>query len=137
VGCSYSTNAAQSIPDVTVTKLLFEDIEYDSHSAYAAGNYVVPVSGKYACYQLIALEATTTFNGTEIFDARIFINDTEVARKHTYPTSSSTIKEVDIYKEIDVVKGQIISFRTRQNSGGALPLIALNTFNYMSIKKIG
>jgi len=138
VGCSYTSDAGTSIPDVTVTTLKYEDRLYDSHNAYntTTGEYTVPVTGKYLVTTNGTLAATATFNGSEELFQVIAVDLDQKAANLSYPSSSGTIKSAHISAVVECTKGQIITARMYQASGGALLQYAQARGNYLQITKV-
>lgn len=138
VGCSYTSDAGTSIPDVTVTTLKYEDRLYDSHNAYntTTGEYTVPVTGKYLVTTNGTLTLTSTFNGVEEFFQIIAVDLDQKAANLSYPSSGNTIKSAFISAVVECTKGQIITARMYQASGGALNQYPQARGNYLQITKV-
>jgi hypothetical protein len=141
VGCSYSTNAGQSIANSGDVTVLFEDIDYDSTGSYnvANGIWTCPVAGKYDLKSCNLFVTTTSFNGTsEFVYCSIFKNGTlNTVSDYNLPATANANYGSMVNATLDLVKGDQITFRVFQSSGGPLSLLTNGVYNKMSITKVG
>jgi len=129
VAASYATDAGQSIPNNTVTAIVFEDKRIDTHNAMntSTGGYTVPVSGTYLVSTMHGYVGTTAWAITENITSLIYLNG--VAKGYSYfvyPASSASSISAHIQNTtiVAAVKGDTISAQALQTSGGSLALIA-------------
>lgn len=141
VAASYTTNAGQGINNGALTTVLVEDRNFDTHNAYntSTGEYTIPVAGFYKmdCKFLFSL-----YNGWALGEeayALIYVNGVQKAYYiYEFPASAgaSIYISVSVGYQASLVKGDIITFRTLQNSGVSVALEADGNNNQMSIMKI-
>lgn len=141
VGCSYSTNAGQSLTHDIATLVTFEDRDYDSHNAYntSTGTYTAPVSGKYNISAFIMTVTTTLFNGTsEAFQLYLYKNGTFFAATYYYfPSTANANKQTFSFADVELNKGDTLQVYAYQGSGSAINLLTDGRYNKLFIKKIG
>jgi len=130
VAARYTSNNGQSIA-ATVTDVVYEDLDYDTHNAYntITGVYTVPVSGKY-----IVSGQTGWTTGATPRDHRMFLylngasvrDETRYGSYNTYPKVSDTL---------DLIKGDLIKI-VASAENGPYTLFTSGTANSFSIARI-
>ena len=139
VGCSYQTNAAQSISNNTETTILFEDILFDTHSAMNTGTgiYTIPISGIYQIDTNTLFDLNAGWGATEASQISIYKNGNAVAIHYNrVQAAATTYMENQITHTASFVKGDQIMIAIWQNSGGSISLISNSSYNQISIKKL-
>lgn len=140
IACSYDTNAGQSIPNITLTTVVFEDRLHDTHNAYNTSNgiYTVPVSGIYRVSATLTTSSTAAFSGTgEVFYPTIHKNSVMYSVGHYYiPSSNNDEKNTVVYGEVDCKAGDTLEIKLSQSTGAALTLLGVSKYNTMSISRI-
>lgn len=141
VGCSYSTNAGQTLLNNTLTTILAEDRIFDSHNSYnvSTGEYNCPVSG---IYRLECKFTASTYNGWNIgedFYALIYVNG--VQRTYTiYDLPASSASSILVTASSSYLaslnRGDIITFRSIQASGVNITLDPDGNTNQISVIKL-
>jgi len=142
VAARYTTNAAQSIPNNTLTIINFEDITFDTHTAVtigAAWKFTCPTgqAGYYRISAYILFAASDTWAAGELVSIYLYKNGARVSTLYYVVAESAT----NMYREAsgsDVVllaAGDYIDIRGVQVSGGALALNADGVYNYVAITK--
>jgi hypothetical protein len=142
VGCSYSTNAGQTIANGgSGTVILFEDRTYDSHSAYntSTGNFTAPMSGKYLLTSTITLSSYTGWAAAEPFG--LIMQKGTVAQNVVYSSIHATSGAALVIGMsgshcFDLLQGETIRVVGYQISGVAIGLDTAGTFNTMTITKV-
>jgi hypothetical protein len=149
VAALYRSSATSSIGNALSTAMDFPTKVYDTHGAVSnagAGNQTVlasgwkftaPVSGKYrvACTLRIAAAVLST---SQQFSLSFFSQGVEYAMVGTaWGTGGSNAYTVNGSTTIDLLAGQTIQSVSYQNSGGAVTLFGLATFNHIAIERVG
>lgn len=143
VGCSYQTDAGQSISTATTTTLLFEDKNFDTHNAMntATGIYTVPVAGVYYISAIALLQASTAWAQFEACTLFININSVEKARSPIELWASTGGGNVQVgpppvFLLSNLVKGDTINVQIRQTSGSTIAMNTNGTANMINISRI-
>lgn len=128
-----NTAAGQSIPNSTVTIVVFGTVETDTDSAYnsTTGRFTVPTGkgGHYLVTSEITWSASAGVNPVlAIFKNAVGVKD--------IVASVAALNCQQITAVLNLVPGDIIDARVNQGSGGAVTLQALATRNYLAIKRI-
>jgi hypothetical protein len=92
VNASYGLAVTQSIPATAFTTILWDTKNFDSHNAYQtsgpnAGNYIIPLSGKYR----INATGTPAFTGTGQAQLAVYNNGSLIKILDYVVTTSSTV----------------------------------------------
>lgn len=140
VAASYSTDAGQSIIDLTDVEVIYEDLAFDTHNAYntSTGDYTVPTSGKYLISASVIYNSV--HNAGEYVTVGIRVNGTKL--KETFVEantndSSNTIRNPQATLVADLVKGDIVDVITFQNVfDPSIPLNVTARGNTFSITRI-
>ncbi len=129
----YSSVSSISSSDGTVT---FATKDYDSHSAYSAGTYTIPVTGKFQINSKIVTTAVT-FAANNAVTISIYKNGTIISW-NVIRIFGATETDADpgISDIISCVAGDTITIRASNNATS--PTISVSTTrNFFSIAKVG
>ena len=132
VAARYETNSGQSIPNATFTTVVYEDLRFDTHSAYntSTGVYTASESGIYNVYAICRFVSTPTGAGF-----RIFKNNSTVEFQTV--TGSSTVNEVAaVAGLIKLDAGDNIRVQVSQSTGSSLSLNTTASNNQFTISKV-
>ena len=138
VGCSYSTNAAQSIPNNAYTTVVYEDRVFDSHSAMntSTGVYTVPVSGNYIIYASLSYNSFA-WTASKYYESVIRKNSAQVGVSTNQTEASATyVKSSQTSHSGTFTKGDTIDIQTYQDSGSSRALIPTGQYNQIFITKV-
>ena len=127
----HTTNAAQEFTTGSIDTVVFEDLDYESHSAYntSTGVFTAPVAGKYRFAARVTLNASPTGAQTIFF----YKNDTLVSRK-TLNTDGGT-NTVELEDTLDLAAGDEVEVRYQQNDG-TFSLSTSTGYNVLAIEKV-
>lgn len=129
-----STSAGQSIPNSTVTIVVFGTVSRDSDSAYnsGTGRYTVPTGkgGDYVITGCIAWTGSVT--GTP--SVGINKNGSEVRRCQA--NAPVALQTMEVSAILNLAAGDIIDIRATQASGGAVSLAGVTASNFFALKRI-
>jgi hypothetical protein len=115
-------SANQSIPNNTVTVIGFDDVQYDTHSAFDTSNYrfVVPANqaGKYI-FTLTAGFSNPNETTADRYQLFIKKNDefTDFAGDLAQATNSSADPTMNFTTQFELVAGDYVDGRIYQNGG--------------------
>ena len=138
----YSTDAAQSIPDVEMTVINFEDVTYDPDNLVTVGaawNFLAPEAGYYMVSAMINFTGTATWADTEVGALAIYKNGiifSYLDARDNYSSASSVYMTLEGSDLIYMAAGDRINVRVWQASGAALALRNLGVYNHVAIWKI-
>lgn len=139
----YNTNAAQSIPDNTLTIVDFEDVISDPDSLVTTGAawvFTCPIAGLYHVTAAIMFAATTTWApGTEAGSLFVYLNgaiSVRADRKDNFTNVASQQMQLSGSCDVVCAAGDTINIRVVQNSGAALALNNTSTINYVNIFRV-
>lgn len=136
IGCSYSTNAGQSIANNSNVTLAYEDRIFDSLNLWVSNTFTAPLTGWYNFKGLVELAATSTFSGSELCYG--FISGTTTFfLESQFPNSTNVEKVFPISGSIYMVRKTTATLRFYQNSGGSLSRTTTDSTNMMSITYAG
>jgi hypothetical protein len=129
-----STSAGQSIPNASVTIVVFGTVTTDSDSGLnvGTGRYTIPVGkgGDYLITAVVAYNlAQPTFTQALIFKNGVMSKDQIVGN----PAAQQTIGVSAILR---LAAGDIIDIRTQHGNAAAQALAALPDRNYFALKRI-
>jgi hypothetical protein len=140
VAASYETNAGQSLTTTTITTILYEDKIFDTHNSYnvSTGEYTVPISGIYRMDMRCLVDASASWTAGERAEGFIYVNGTLEAQDYNELNVTGTVTPQPnrVFYVASLNKGDVVTFRVRQNSGATVPLIAGAAYNQMSIERI-
>lgn len=138
VAMRYTSTTSVSAPNTTQTVMPYNNLVYDSHSAFSTSTYLytVPVPGMYQVSAAFDF-ATNSTNGREMW---LWVNGSQVAAMASQWTPPST-NNAYMYGSTAYycTAGQTIQIKGVQNSGGSLTMgSTLNAnYNWISIERIG
>lgn len=118
----------------SLATIVYSSKDFDSHGAYSAGTFTVPVSGKYQVIAAIALASVTVTVGNST-DIQIQKNGTAISEV-TYSDAASSSPQPFISDIINCLAGDTL--RVQVSSSTTSPSItASNSRNYLSIARVG
>jgi hypothetical protein len=140
----YTSNAGQSIPDVTSTTVNFEDVVFDPYSAVTTGAswvFTAPTGagGTYLVTCEIQLSSTSAWDVGELAQLTLRKNGTDyanLARQGSQTTGVGQTVTLNGATLVDLAAGDTIDVQVQQNSDGALSLTTLPLYNHISIARI-
>ena len=134
------TNAGQSMANASSTIVDFEDVEHDSHNAYNAGTYTIPVTGLYKINSSVMLESTSAIDIGEVMYVSIKINGSSKRiqnyREGDVSDSDNKHYSMQISALLSLNKGDEVTIQVYQGSGGSLDLFNSSQYNSLDIHKI-
>lgn len=140
----YSTNAGQSIPNATFTKVDFEDSSFDVNSEVTTGaswNFTPSANGYYFVTARVTFSSTTWDQGEFCF-LKAYKGTTEVAEldrvivEHTDLASTAAELHVSGSDLIYLTTSDALNIQTYQNTGSALTLTSDPLENYVAIYRV-
>ena len=139
----YSTNAAQSIADSTVTIVDFEDVSYDTDSAVTTGaawKFTCPTGygGYFSVIAMIQFASTAAWAAGEALGLYIFKGGVQYSTIYYDEAGSATTRyrQAPGSDAVNLADGEYIDIRVVQVSGGALALHNVATRNHVAISRI-
>lgn len=142
VAARYATNAGQNIPNNTATRVDFEDISYDTHSAVTTGAswvFTAPSAGYYNVSFQLVLAASTGWAASEAIEV---LSDGTAGTLAVYYSemnpSGGASTRVTATGSFDCVlaAGGTLWLTLRQVSGGDIVLLNNANYNWICIHKI-
>jgi len=126
-------NDVQAIPNATLTRVNFDDEDYDPFGDYDNAvnfRYTCPVDGRYAVHG----GAGIIFGGAQAtaFFASIYVNSAEVSRGVRILSGTNDAHNATVSDILDLTAADYIEIVVYQNSGGALNTEANAVSNYFS-----
>ena len=139
VAARYSSDSGQLI-GITSTNLLFEDLDYDTDSAYntSTGEYTFPSSGKFKIGCRVMFDTSASWTIDEISDIDLFINGslvTTIAYYEAKLSFSGAYQMLNGTDTIEVVANDILTLRIRKTTSSD-SLIAAVGYNNFTIEKV-
>lgn len=140
VAARYTTNAGQSIANSTDVTVVFEDVDYDTHSIYntSTGVGTIPVDGKYLMVAHVFFASAAwaaSSRALVIFDR----NAGNVS--FGVPKMMETADTVEYYSSnvdlLDFSASDTFEVTISHNAGGARSLATNTTGNFFSIHRVG
>jgi hypothetical protein len=135
VGCSYNTNAGQALTSAAAV-LKYEDLIYDSHSAYnvATGLFTAPVSGY---YHIKGCAATAqTLSTGESFLLAVYQSGAEVTRNYVIGNAAAgNAYVIEVSNTVFLAKGATLGIYVLVSTNTGT-LVATATRNNMQITRL-
>ena len=141
IAAIYTTAAAQSIANNTLTIVNFDTKVQDTHNAVTTGaawKFTAPAGGFYLVDVIVQFAGTTAWADAELGSLRMYVNAALVARpdyKDNYGSASTVYMKLGGSTLVHMNAGDYLDMRVIQTSGAALALLASATQNYISIVK--
>ncbi len=138
IAATESVNARYYSATATITgtasTITYSTKDFDSHNAYSAGTYTIPVSGKYQINAALSVNGTYAINAGTVIS--IFKNGVIVS-EYTYEVSGAQSGAQALISDIlSAVAGDAVTIRIRSNATG--PTVNASTSaNYFSISRTG
>lgn len=131
----YTSNAGQAISNNTLTTVVYEDLESNTHpGSYntTTGVYTFQADGNYIVNAMVLYTTDLVFT-TTIVDLGIYVNGTEITTKRTSALVAGTSfrHNRSVSEIISVSKNDTLEIKTFQNSGVAKSLDSTST-NYIT-----
>jgi hypothetical protein len=124
--------AAQSIPNATITTVLWEIEEVNDGITYdGAGGFTVPVSGYYDISAAVHLGTNTTSYRT----IQIYVNGVQQALVQIGPSPSGGASPT-ISKSMLLTADDVVTIRVSQGTGAALSTAGGAPYGWVSITKV-
>ncbi len=142
VAATYQTDSGQSIPQATVTQLVFEDRVLDSSGAMNTGTgvYTIPENGVYSIQMKFSFGGSTNWTIGEVAIGYIRVNGVEKSYSRwncVATTGATTFIEVPVViYQARLAKGDAITLHAYQDSGAALSVIASAKINQFIVTKV-
>lgn len=137
INARYSTSAGQSIPNNTATIVEFGSKSFDSHNAVTTGpwKFTAMVSGKFRVSSMILFTSGGGWAAGEFVELMLYKNGSKYSDLNNYfcEAAHSTFVPVAGTDVIELVAGDYIDVRCRQNSGASLALNANGQNNHVEI----
>ncbi len=136
----YSTNAGQSIPNVTDTIVNFEDVTFDPWGAVTVGaswKFTAPAHGYYLVTPYVRFN-TLVWAAGNVVVLKLFLNGAlAMSPGATYAWNATAIYlPAGGTTLIELAEGDYIDIRVNQNRGAASALIADATHNHIHIARL-
>ncbi len=138
----YSTDAAQSIPNTTMTIVNFEDVTYDPDNLVTVGaawHFTAVEAGYYAVSAMITFTGTDTWADTEVGALAVYKNGAifcYLDSKDKYSSASAVYMTLGGDDLVYLAVGETLDLRVWQASGAALALRNLAVYNHVAIRKV-
>jgi hypothetical protein len=135
VNASYTTAAGQALSNGSLGLITYGTRVFDSHSAYSAGIYTSPISGK---MRVSAAFATSAFNASTTLQISIYKNGSSLY-KTIIPTITSVSNNwsVQISNTVSVNAGDTIAIYGGVFSQAGVTLQTDATQCFFSIERVG
>lgn len=115
------------------TTQTFATKEYDSHNAYSAGTYTIPISGKYS---ITGCRTMTAASGAGDVAISIYKNGTETSSFYLTPVGVTNNNAVLVTDTLSCVAGDLITIRSL-DAATTPASVTSNTRNFFSIFRVG
>ena len=139
----YQTDTADSMTNGAEEVIYYDEKVVDTHGAVSATDFAsqdwvftTPATGYYQISASHGLADTSAFSGAELYLLRLYKNGTEIYREHTLPHSGLEKKHVSLSTGVYLVKGDTITLKAYQASGGDINQRNNNFSNRVSIIKV-
>lgn len=134
----YSTSAGQSIPNNTATIIDFGTKSFDSHNAVTTGGswkFTAVTAGKFRVSSMILFTSGGGWAAGEFVELMLYKNGSKYSDLNNYfcEAAHSTFVPVAGTDVIELVAGDYIDVRCRQNSGASLALNANGQNNHVEV----
>ena len=140
VAARYTSNSGQSIPNANNTIVKFEDVQFDTHSAYdtTTGLYTAPVSGYYHYTTRTAFNSSIDWTSGERVILYISPEGESSIREvyEFYGTATNNEITFSSSETIYLEKGQTVGTVLYHNQGASQNLSTVATQNSFSIARI-
>ena len=139
VALSYTSDSGQTLTNNTDTLITFEDLEFDTNSAYSSGVFSAPIAGKYFVQSAIEIDFGADFDLDEFARLKIYKNGASFSQLNNLEAIASPTGyrcHINGSRLVDLQKGETISIYGFQNSGSNKNLGAVTERNYLSIHKV-
>jgi hypothetical protein len=130
-------SSGQSIPNSTLTTVVFNNKSYDSHNAYnsGTGEFRAPISG---IYRVSASIMGSFSAGTSTLDSYIYVNGILTSlQPFTIQATLSANWPWFINDELRLNAGDVVTYRVTQNTGSSRTLSTAPEYNRLTISRIG
>lgn len=132
IGCRVGLSNQQSIPSQTITKVQYDDEQYDDAGEFDTSTYEFTANstGVY----LVSAQANFLFppDGTQM-QIRIYVNGSSRSRYYT-PAGSSSQQTIENTEYIRLSQGDVVDIRVWHDDSSALDL---NNTSMVSISQLG
>jgi hypothetical protein len=136
----YTTDAGQSIPNITTTIVDFEDAVDDTNTAVTTGaawHFTAPVAGRYHVDAALLFASTTTWALVERGQMQLYKNGVAYStldrNDNINSSGGAQLMMLSGSDTIVLAAADTIDIRASQNSGAALTLNASGLVNHVSI----
>jgi hypothetical protein len=137
----YTTNAAQNIPNASLTVVNFEDKSYDINNEVTTGAgwiFTAKTSGKYQVNAQVLLNTSAAWGAGDYATIIIGLNGSTYSTRQIKYVDATVTQEVSISIS-DIVPlevGDTVSILVGQYSGTNITLYASGVYNSVSISKV-
>lgn len=138
VAMRYTKDDAQAISDSTITKIEYDDIDYDDKGFYNTTDYqfVVPYNRPYYIHGSI-LTANVAWTADQILALYIYVNDTSTIRYRREVEANITAHmHLSVTDVLDLTKNDTVDIRFRHDRGSSTNLHTNVAYNFFSVHMI-
>mgnify|MGYP003152065754 CR=1 FL=1 len=114
----YSLSAAQSIPNTTYTKIVYDTLIWDTDSAVSSGTFTTP-TGKGGKYYFQGSVEIGGIDDAEFVNIAIYKDSTSQEVARWYSTSSDDDIRAKVSIVLDLAAGETVSIYVYHNEGGS------------------
>ena len=136
--CRYTKNDAQSIPDTTITKIEYDDVDYDTLSNYDTTNFgfTVPHDGYYNVNAGLMTESVAWTAG-QYGIIYIYKDDSSVSQYlEEIDANVTKYLNLPISDTIKASKGELINIRFWHNKGSSTNTYTVQQYNHFSVHRV-
>tara|TARA_Y100000593_G_scaffold55043_1_gene102899 strand:+ start:6795 stop:9299 length:2505 start_codon:yes stop_codon:yes gene_type:complete len=138
VACRATKDDVQSVPNASTTVIEYDDVDYDTHSAFNTGTnkYVVPVSGHYDIYAKMRYQDLDEQSGDnyQMYILVGGVNKSQISDEAG--ATNTTSRSLQIQDTLLLNKGDEVTIACYQATGGAEGTMAQATDMVFTIRKI-
>ncbi len=136
----YSTAAGQSIASAGATEIVdFGTKIFDTKAEVTTGaswKFTAKDAGYYRIHSLTSL-TTAAWAASKYYLVELRKNGSVVSNMELYPGAQTLEASANFHDVISLAAGDYIDIRIDHNQGGAISLISLATYNYITIEQVG
>lgn len=135
VAMRYTKNDAQPIPNNIITKIQYDDIDYDTHNGYNPVNfqYVIQYTGYYRIKASI-LTANVAWIADQIISLYIYVNNAPICiYRIEIEANITAYMQLFLDDTVYLNQGDLVDIRMGHNRGSETNTYTSKFYNYFSV----